>query len=187
MPGPYLELTADEFLDRLAGPEAGPGGSAVAALTLAYAAALVTMVARRSQGSWDGAAGAAAQAQALRRRAAQLVDPSTEAWLDALAALRTPGEELEDKLRQSAELPAELAEVAADVARLALHVAERGDGTYRSDAASAAVLAEAAARVAEKLVTVNLAVGRDDELRDRARISADAARAAATKALDSGP
>jgi formiminotetrahydrofolate cyclodeaminase len=186
MPGPYLELTADEFLDRLAAPEPGPGGSAVAALTLAYAAGLVTMVARRSFESWDGAAGAAAQAQALRRRAAQLVDPSAEVWIEALAALEAKSPELEAKLRRSVELPLEIADVGADVARLAALVAERGDGTYRSDAASAAVLAEAAVRVAEKLVAVNLTIGRTDEMLQRARGSAETARAAAAKALDSG-
>ena len=174
-------------LEEIPSPEPGPGGSAVAALTLAYAAGLVTMVARRSRASWDGAAGAAAQAQALRRRAAQLVDPSADVWAEALAALESTSPELEGKLRRSAELPLQIAEVGADVARLAALVAERGDGTYRSDAASAAVLAEAAVRVAEKLVAVNLTTGRTDELRERAWASAETARAAAAKALDSGP
>jgi formiminotetrahydrofolate cyclodeaminase len=187
MPGPYLELTSDELLDRLIAPEPGPGASSVAALTLAYAAGLVTMVARRSRGSWDGAAGAAAQAQSLRRRAAQLVDPSAEVWADALAALASPDGELEAKLLRSAELPLQIGEAAADVAQLALLVAERGDGTYRSDAAVAAVLAEAVARAAEKLVTINLAIGRDDERRDRAGTFAALARAATAKALEAGP
>jgi methenyltetrahydrofolate cyclohydrolase len=187
MPGPYLELTADEFLDHLIAPQRGPGASSVASLTLAYAAGLVTMVARRSRDSWDAAAGVAAQAHALRRRAAQLVDPSAEVWADALAALEAPGDELEAKLRRSAELPLQIGEVAADVASLALLVAERGNGTYRADAATAAVLAEAAARVAENLVAVNLAIGRADERLERARRNGAAAAAAAAKALESGP
>jgi len=187
MPPPYLELTADEFLDSLIAPEPGPGASSVAALTLAYAAGLVTMAARRSRGSWNAAAGVAAQAHALRRRAAQLVDPSAEAWASALAALSAHEADLEAKLRRSVELPLELGEVAADVASLAALAAERGDGTFRADAATAAVLAEAAARVAEKLVSVNLAVGRLDERRARARSNVAAAVAAAARALESGP
>jgi formiminotetrahydrofolate cyclodeaminase len=95
--------------------------------------------------------------------------------------------DLEAKLRRSVELPLELGEVAADVASLAALAAERGDGTFRADAATAAVLAEAAARVAEKLVSVNLAVGRLDERRARARSNVAAAVAAAARALESGP
>jgi formiminotetrahydrofolate cyclodeaminase len=186
MPAPYLELTGDEFLDRLIAPERGPGASSVASLTLAYAAGLVTMVARRSVGSWNDAAGVAAQAQALRRHAAQLVDPSAEVWAEALAALEAPDGDLETKLRRAADLPLEMGEVAADVATLAVLAAERGDGTYRADAITAAVLAEAAARIAENLVDVNLAVGRHDGRRDRARANAVAAGAAAARALASG-
>jgi methenyltetrahydrofolate cyclohydrolase len=187
MPPPFLELTADEFLDSIAAPEPGPGAGAIAALTLAYAAALVTMAARRSRDSWKEAAGAAAQAQALRRRAAQLVDPAAEVWVDALAALEAPDDELEGKLRRSIELPLDMGAVAADIAALASLVAERGDGTYRSDVACAAVLAEAAARTAEKLVSVNLSLPRTDHRRDRARLSLEAAHAAAVRALDAGP
>jgi formiminotetrahydrofolate cyclodeaminase len=187
MPPPFLELTADEFLDSIAAAEPGPGGGAVAALTLAHAAALVKMAAQRSRDSWKEAPGAAAQAQALRRRAAQLVDPAAEVWVDALEALKVPADDLEAKLRRSIEIPLEIGALAADVAALASLVARRGDGTYRSDVACAAVLAEAAARAAEKLVNVNLSLSRVDERRDRAQSSFQAARAAATRALESGP
>jgi formiminotetrahydrofolate cyclodeaminase len=187
MPPPFLELTVDDFLDSIAAPERGPGGGAIAALTLAYAAALVKMAAQRSRDSWKDAAGAAAQAQALRRRAAQLVDPAAEVWADALEALKAPDGDLEAKLRRSIEVPLEIGAVAADVASLASLVAQRGDGTYRSDVACAAVLAEAAARAAEKLVNVNLSLSRIDERRDLAHVSLETAHAAAMRALEAGP
>jgi formiminotetrahydrofolate cyclodeaminase len=187
MPPPFLELTVDDFLDSIAASEPGPGAGAIATLTLAHAAALVKMAALRSRDSWKEAAGVAAQAQALRRRATQLVDPAAEVWADALAALKAPDGDLEAKLRRSIEVPLEIGTVAADVASLASLVAVRGDGTYRSDVACAALLAEAAARVAEKLVSVNLSLSRTDERRDRARASLDAAHAAAVRALDAGP
>jgi formiminotetrahydrofolate cyclodeaminase len=187
MPASYLKLTIGEFLGRLAASEPGPGGGSVAALTLAHAAGLVTMVARRSRSSWDGAAGAAAQAQALERRAVSLVDSDARVWADALAALESPGEELEAKLGRAADVPLQIGELAADVASLASLAAERCDGTYRGDAATAAVLADAAARAAEKLVAVNLSIGPGDERRTRARASAVAAAASAARALDSGP
>jgi formiminotetrahydrofolate cyclodeaminase len=145
------------------------------------------MVARRSRESWKDAAGVAAQAQAFRRRAAQLVDPSAEVWTEALAALEARNDELEAKLLRAADVPVQIGEIAADVAALAQLVAERGEGTYRSDAAAAAVLADAAARIAEKLVAINLVLGRTDERRDRVRVSAANAAAAAARALDAGP
>ena len=80
-----------------------------------------------------------------------------------------------------------LADTAADVAVLAALTAEFGDGTYRGDAAAAAILAEAGARAAAKLVAVNLTVTEDDERLRRAREAEEAARRAAARALDAGP
>jgi formiminotetrahydrofolate cyclodeaminase len=187
MPSRYLELTVAEFLERLSAPEPGPGGGSVAALTLAQAAALVTMVSRRSRGSWSGAAGAGAQARALRRRAIDLVESDAEAWADALAALESPDRALEEKLGRAAEVPLQIGDLAADVASLAALVAERCEGTYRGDAATAALLAHASARAAEKLVAINLAIGPSDDRRERASAAAAAAAAAAARALESGP
>jgi len=145
------------------------------------------MVARRSRGSWRDAAGAAAQARALQERLKPLVEENPDLWQEALEALRDPGEELADKVARAAEIPLLIAELAADVASLAALTAELGDGTYRSDAAVAAVLAEAGARAAEALVAVNLVIPRDDERRLAAHAHTEAARAAAQRALQAGP
>ena len=74
---------------------------------------------------------------------------------------------------------------AAEVAELAADLAARGNPTLRGDAATAALLAEAAARAAANLVAINLAEGMEDERLDRAHGLALAAGAAAKRALAS--
>jgi formiminotetrahydrofolate cyclodeaminase len=188
MPRPHLELTVGELLDRLASDEgAATGGGSAAALTVALAAGLTAMVARRSRDSWPEAAGVAAQALTLQARAAPLVQSDAEAWAEALQALDERSAGLEEKLARAAGVPLRIGDLAADVAALAALTAERGEGTYRADAAAAAVLAAAAARIAEKLVAINLSITEGDERRLRGRLSADAAAEAAGRALDSGP
>jgi len=191
----YLDLRLGDFLRGLAGGTPAPGGASAAALTAAFAAGLVAMVARRSRASWAEAGGVAAQAQALEARTAPLAQRTGEAWETALQALREAGEgtsagrdgELEEKLTRAAEVPLEIAEASADVAILGALTAELGEGTFRSDAAAAAVLAAAASRAGAHFVAVNLATRLDDEWLRRAQSAAEAAEAAASRALDAGP
>jgi formiminotetrahydrofolate cyclodeaminase len=189
----YLHLRLDDFLDRLAAGGQAPGGGSAAALTVAFAAGLVAMVARCSRGSWEDAGGVAAQALAIRERAAHLTRDDAEAWrvaVDALAeasAERTGGRdrELEEKLGRAAALPLEIAELGADAAALAALVGEYCDGAYRADAAAAAALAAGGAGAAAHLVEVNLAVREGDERLLRARASEQAASEAAQRTLAS--
>ena len=187
--GEYLDIRLGDFLHRLATQAPGPGGGSAAALTVSVAAGLVAMSARASAGTWPEARGVAAQARALLARTAPLVEADAEAWHEALSALaeRPAAEELEEKLTRAAQVPLSIADTAADVAALAALAAERGDGTYRGDAAAAAVLAEAGARAAAKLVAVNLTITDDDARLLRARLAEEAAGDAARRALDSGP
>ena len=187
MPQPLPDVTIGRFLERLATPEPGPGGGSIAALTLAHAAGLVLMVARRSRETWPEAGGVAAQAQAIQSRALPLVDSDATAWVEALDALETRGTGLAAKLDRAAEVPLRIGELAADLAELAALAAERGEGTYRGDAAAAALFADAAARVAEKLVAVNLTMTPTDGRRAVARDNAAAAAAWAARALETGP
>ena len=105
---------------------------------------------------------------------------------DAARESTAPNGALEAKLEQAAAVPLLIAEAAADTASLAALAAELGEGTYRADAASAAVLAAASARVAAHLVSVNLTVSGDDDRLVRARASESAAADAASRALDAG-
>lgn len=188
----YLDLKLGDFLERLGSGEPAPGSGSASALTVAFAAGIVVMVARQSDDSWEDSRGIAAQALALQDRAAPLALADAQVWaqaLEALAAARAdevpPNGELEAKLDLSAAVPLEIAELAADTASLAALAAELGDGTYRADAAAAAVLAAAGARAAAHLVAVNLTVQEGDIRLARARASEQAAADAAARALDS--
>jgi formiminotetrahydrofolate cyclodeaminase len=188
----YLGLSLGDFLDRLGTGKPAPGSGSASALTVAFAAGLVVMVARHSDGSWEDSRGIAAQALALQARAAPLALADAQVWQQALEALEAanadetpPNGELEAKLDLSAAVPLEIAEIAADTASLAALAAEMGEATYKPDAAAAAVLAAAGARAAAHLVAVNLTVKQDDIRLVRAKASEQAAADAATRALDS--
>jgi formiminotetrahydrofolate cyclodeaminase len=78
-------------------------------------------------------------------------------------------------LEAAAEVPLRIALVAADTAELAVHVADRCDPAVRADAAAAADFAAAAARVAARIVAVNLTMRPGDERIEYARRLADGA------------
>ena len=187
----YLETTLAELLEQISARTPAPGGGSVAAVVVSMAAGLATMAARFSIDHWEGAAGAAAQGEALRRRAVPLAQEDAEAYEQALEALRTPkgsdpdarDRQIGDALAHAADVPLRIAEVATDVAELAAEVAERGNENLRGDAAAAAVLAEAGARVAANLVVINLTMREEDERVHRALWLADAAARAAHRAV----
>jgi methenyltetrahydrofolate cyclohydrolase len=183
------------FVDGVAAETPAPGGGSVAAVVVTLAAALAAMVARFSREQWDGAAGAVAQAEALRTRATPLAQEDADAYEAVLAALRMP-KELEPEVRnaligetlsRAADVPLRIAEAAADVAELSAMIAEQGNPNLRGDAAAAALLSEAAARVAANLVEINLATTEDDERIGRARQRVVTAAAAAQRATAAGP
>ena len=188
----YLDLRLGDFLERLGTGKPAPGSGSASALTVAFAAGLVAMVARRSAASWDDAGGVAAQALALQARAAPLALTDAKVWEQALEALHeaeggAPANgDLEQKLDLSAAIPLQIAEAAADTASLAALAAELGEGSYRPDAAAAAVLAAAGARAATHLVSVNLGISEGDDRLVRARTSEEIAAEAAVRALDAG-
>ena len=185
----FLDLTAAELLDELAGPVA-PGGGSALAFTVAMAAAVVRMAARASTESWDEAAGVAAQADVLLARAAPLAQVDADAYDRALAvrdgAASLPADkrdwEIGKAFADAAEAPLEIARAAADVAELAAWVAASGEPRVRADAIAAATLAAAAARAAVTLVEVNLTALAGDPRVVKAEGLARAAEDAASRA-----
>jgi methenyltetrahydrofolate cyclohydrolase len=189
----FLELTAEQLLDELGGPVAPAGGSALA-FAVAMAAAVVRMAAQASKPSWDGAAGAVAQADALRARAAPLAELDAEA-LDRALAVRDGAASLSSEKRDweigkafaaATEAPLEIGRAAADVAELAAVVAVSGEPRVRADAVAAAALAAAAARAVVTIVQVNLtALAGDPRVAEAQRLadSAEDALARATLAV----
>ena len=167
----------DAFLEQLAARTPAPGGGGAAAVTGAMAAGLVAMAARFSEKRLPGADDLADQADELRRRAADLADADARAYAAVLEA--GPGQRRE-ALLGAALVPLEIAEIGAEVAQLAVRVAESGNPNLRGDAVTGAVLAAASARSAACLVDINVRLGGlDPELSQRAaRAAAEAGDAA---------
>ncbi len=189
----YLSVPLETFLTRLSAGEQAPGGGSAAALTVAFAASLVAMVARSSPASLADSKGVSAQALALQDRAAPLSHVDAEAWEEASAALRAASDPeqdapqsrgvLERALDRAAAIPLEIVELGADVAALAAMVGERCEPEYRADAAAAAALAAGGARAAAHLVEVNLGMRPGDPRLERARATEQAAAESARRVL----
>jgi methenyltetrahydrofolate cyclohydrolase len=177
-------LSLPALLEELAAPREVPGAGSALAVALATAAAVVQMAARLSPDSWADAAGAAAQAESLRERAASLVDEDAEAYRRALEA-RTAADRA-DKPEQrdwqlgrvtaaAAEPPLALARLSADLAELCAAAGARVELRVHADVAAAAALAAAVARGARSLVAVNLtALPGDSRVEEADRLAAAA-------------
>jgi formiminotetrahydrofolate cyclodeaminase len=173
-----LDARLSELIDRVADESVAPGGGAMAATTVALAAGLLAMTARRSRAVWEEAGGAIGQAEALKDRAAWLVQESADAYERAAGTLggehptsRDPEArdwEMAVVLGRATEAPLALAEVAADVGELAAEVAKRCDPAVRGDAVAACLLAESGVRIGAHLVKINLTTTTSDERLERA-------------------
>ncbi len=176
-------------LDALEAPAPSPCGGSAAALGAAMGAALAALVCRASS-EWDDAPGIAAQATTLRARLVELADEDVRAFgavLEAMDAARDSGGRrdrlLGVALERAAEVPLAIAAAAADVAELAALAATEGKAALQPDATAGALLAEAAAVAAARLVEINLATLPGDELLEQANRHATAAGDARRRAL----
>jgi len=183
-------LSLPALLEELAAPREVPGAGSALAAALAAAAAVVQMAARLSPDSWTDAAGVAAQAEALRERAVQLVDEDAEAYRLALEARAAADESARPEQRDwalgrvtaaAAEPPLALARLAGDLVVLCAAAGDRVEPRVHADVAAAAALAAAAARGARELVATNLtALPGDPRVQEADRIVAAAEAAART-------
>lgn len=154
-----------ELLEALSARTSAPGGGSAAGVALGLAAALCAMAARFSDRSLEGAAEAAEMADSVRLRALQLADEDAAAYGRVLAARRLPAdvpaadreEALATAVAEAVAVPLEVAELGAELARLANEVASSGNPRLLGDAITAVLLAEAAAAAAATLVEINLA------------------------------
>jgi len=189
-----LSLTVDELLDELARGTPVPGAGPAAALVTAAAASLAAMAARFSKEQWEDAAGAVAQAEALKARLLPLADEDARAYETVLLALRMPRDvDVDDDVRDAAigdalsratDVPLAIAEASLDVATLACELAERGNPNLHGDAAAAVFLSEAAVRTCANLVEINLATREGDERLDRARELVELVRRISRRVLE---
>lgn len=163
----------DAFFARVAGPTPTPGGGSVAAHAGALAAACAQMVAGLTIGKKKYAAvedemkELSLRASALRRTLAELVQRDADSYSQVVAAYAMPREPesaattrataIRDALIFAAEVPLETAKASVAVAEIAVAVAERGNQNAVTDAAVAALMAEAACKGSVLNVRVNIA------------------------------
>ncbi|MDR7543892.1 MAG: cyclodeaminase/cyclohydrolase family protein [Armatimonadota bacterium] len=168
----YPQMSIEGFLDRLASSDAEPGGGAAAALVAAVGAALVSMVASLTVGKEKYAAvqtemeEVQAKARGLVRDLAGAIDRDAESFRKVMAAYRLPRNDDEQKaqrtraiqqaLRDATAEPARVARLCGEIAELSRVVMEKGNVGAITDAAIAAVLADAAAASAALNVKINL-------------------------------
>ena len=140
----FSELRVGEFLAALGERTPAPASGSAAALTGAFAAALVELAARFAD---DEAA--ITRAKALSTRLTQLADEDAAAYT---TFMETRSEEAR---RRTIEVPEEIAAKADEVERLARHVRAQLTSSVAGDAEAAEELARAAARVARRLAELN--------------------------------
>jgi formiminotetrahydrofolate cyclodeaminase len=191
----FADETVAGFCGTVAAETSAPGGGSVAAVVTAFAASLTAMAARFSTEQWEDAAGAVAQAETLRTRVLPLADEDARAYESFLFARRMPeavdpevrNAAVGEALSRAADVPLAIAEAALDVSSLAAELAERGNPNLRGDAATAALLAEAAVRATANLVEINLATREGDERVKHARALVESARRISRRVLEPEP
>jgi methenyltetrahydrofolate cyclohydrolase len=170
--------TIAAFLDQLAARVPAPGGGATAALHAAQAAALLSMVARYSDGAKYDAevmSHVITEADGIRSDALTLAERDADAFGLVASAYGLPKGTEEEKAARSAAIASALAGAArppADVVRLALllvSLAEEllptGNRNVITDVAAAAAAARAAAVTAQVNIEVNLRGIGDDAVK----------------------
>jgi methenyltetrahydrofolate cyclohydrolase len=107
----------------------------------------------------------AARAGELRTRALELAEIELHAYEPVLEALRLPRDDparagrVEDAREAASRSPLEVARVGAELAELACDLVRTGNQNLAGDAIAGAVLAEASAQAAARLVAINLTEG----------------------------
>lgn len=169
-----LDRTIGEFLDDVAARTPAPGGGAVTAVAVSFAAALVTMAARFADP--PAAEAVAERGERLRAEVAPLADADADAYGAVLEAYRLPPEHPDRRsritaaLQRATEVPLRIAEAGAQIVTMADEIATTGNRGLTGDARTAAELAASAARAAATLAEINIEAGQLGEpWRTRAR------------------
>jgi methenyltetrahydrofolate cyclohydrolase len=191
----FQDVTVQELCETVAGQTSAPGGGSVAAIVTAFAASLTAMAARFATEHWEEAPGAVAQAEALRARVLPLAEEDARAYESFLLARRMSKDfdpqvrdaAIGEALSRAADVPLAIAEAALDVASLAAELVEHGNPNIRGDAATAALLSEAAVRATANLVEINLGTREGDERIERARGLVEMSRRISRRVLEPTP
>lgn len=173
------DKSIERFLDELASQSPTPGGGSVAAIVGAMGGALVSMVCNLTIGKPAYASVEAEmqtvlqQAEAVRRKLADLVQADVAVFDQVMAAYRLPKDSDDDKrqrseaiqtaLKAATEVPLECARLNLDVMQLSKIAAEHGNPGVVTDAGAAVVAAHAAFRSSLLNVMVNTKHIKDQE------------------------
>jgi len=165
------ELSLQGLLDAVAARTTAPGGGVVAGVVAALAGALCGMCARFSAADQ---AGFGERADELRARVVSLSKSDPAVYAEYVRARRSGrDDDIAAALDEAIRIPLEMAEVAAELAGIALGLARSGNPNLRGDATVAVLMGAAAARAGAALVCENLAgAGSDPRLARAAAIVA---------------
>jgi formiminotetrahydrofolate cyclodeaminase len=193
-PGNHIgALSLAQLAAAVAGDAPTPGGGAVAAGVASLAAALVGMAGRYAARPAEQPVANAelvARADQLRIECLRLADDDARAYgryVEAAALPRQPDPAgrtaaIHAALGAAADVPLQLGRLAAQIADFGEELTRSGNPNLRSDACTAALLADAVAASAAIFVSVNIRERRDDprllEARNHAAAAASAARRA---------
>lgn len=189
----FQEMSLAKFSEVLASGVPTPGGGCASALSGAFAASLVGMVARATAASKKFADRAermnsiAAEADGLRAEFLALVDEDAKAFDQVMAAFRMPKQTPEQQAARSqaiqqaykaaVEPPMQVCTRSLRVLELALQVTEHGSPSAASDAGVGALLAATAMEGGALNVQTNLGSIKDETFRNAQAKSVRAAQA----------
>jgi glutamate formiminotransferase/formiminotetrahydrofolate cyclodeaminase len=184
-----VDVPVLRFVDDLSSESPAPGGGSASALSGALSAALCSMVANLTFGRREILRynplmeEVSVEAQKLKTKFIELVDRDTDAFNAYMAATRMPKKTEEENrnrdlavtaaAHQTTLVPFETLELIPAVLVLAETVARKGNAGAVSDAAVAAIQAEAAAEGAWMNVLINLPMVNDppfaDDIRNKSK------------------
>jgi len=175
--GNLVNMNLQGFLDELASESPAPGGGSVAALAGALGAALSSMVCHLTIGkeAYENVQSeiqtVLEESERLRQQLTYLIDKDTEAFNRVMAAVKLPKETdpqkeqrrqtLQKAYKNATSVPLQTAGLCDQVLDAALVVAEKGNKHSITDAAAAALLAQAGVDTALLNVRINLGALKD--------------------------
>ena len=116
---------------------------------------MVEKSARLSKKQWEGATGALERAHVLRVESFGLIEEDSQAYLAFVEAVRSQ-QDIGTAHARTVDVPLRMIRAAAEVAELAVQLAQHGNPNLRADAVVGATLAAAAAESGLTLIEVNL-------------------------------
>ncbi len=178
-----VDLTLNEFVEKLAGDSPTPGGGSAAALAGGLGAALCSMAARLTLGRekyrdvWEEMERIRDASDKHSRRLLELMESDTEAYNQVMVAFKLPKEDQDQKIVrrqaiqraniQAALVPMETLRRVADLVELVGEALDKGNPNCISDVGVAAQLIRASAMGAAYNVRINLSGTSDEDFSAR--------------------